>query len=239
MNLSSIDLQEGVTSIEARAFDGCPGTTELTIPSTVTVIAELAFNGWNDLTNLTIKGGTIVGAAFAGCTSLTKLTMHAGTIGNGAFYGLTNLSSIDLQEGVKSIGANAFEGCTSIAEITIPSTISTIGANAFKNCTGLTSVTFLAYCMLPDVVFYGVGAESPVTLKIPSAWLANDKPVNSTTPWHGGYFNCEYADPVKEFLGSLGEKQDGPAVEVIDQDGNVLKLYNPKQVNFIKVETKE
>ena len=262
MNLSSIDLQEGVTSIEARAFDGCPGTTELTIPSTVTVIAELAFNGWNDLTNLTIKGGTIVGAAFAGCTSLTKLTMHAGTIGNGAFCGLTNLSSIDLQEGVKSIGANAFEGCTSIAEITIsstistiganafegctsiaeitiPSTISTIGANAFKNCTGLTSVTFLAYCMLSDVVFYGVGTESPVTLKIPSAWLVNDKPVNSTTPWHGGHFNCTYEKTAAEVLGSLGEKQDGPAIEVIDQDDNVLKLYNPKQVNFIKVKVEE
>ena len=37
-----------------------------------------------------------------------------------------------------------------------------------------------------------------------------------------------------EVLGTLGEKQDGPAVEVIDQNDNVLKLYNPKKVNFIK-----
>ncbi|MDO4824329.1 MAG: leucine-rich repeat protein [Bacteroidales bacterium] len=42
-----------------------------------------------------------------------------------------------------------------------------------------------------------------------------------------------------EVLGTLGEKQDGPAVEVIDQNDNVLKLYNPKKVNFIKVKVEE
>ncbi|MCQ2127712.1 MAG: hypothetical protein MJZ06_09815, partial [Bacteroidaceae bacterium] len=42
-----------------------------------------------------------------------------------------------------------------------------------------------------------------------------------------------------EALGSLGEKQDGPAVEVIDQDDNSVILYNPKKVNFIKVSIEE
>ena len=42
-----------------------------------------------------------------------------------------------------------------------------------------------------------------------------------------------------EALGSLGEKQDGPAIEVIDQDDNSIILYNPKKVNFIKVSTEE
>ena len=35
-------------------------------------------------------------------------------------------------------------------------------------------------------------------------------------------------------LGSLGEKQEGPAVEIIGSDGQTIKLYNPKKVNFIK-----
>ena len=42
-----------------------------------------------------------------------------------------------------------------------------------------------------------------------------------------------------EALGPLGEKQTGPAIEVIDQDGKVIRLYNPKKVSFIKVETEE
>ena len=42
-----------------------------------------------------------------------------------------------------------------------------------------------------------------------------------------------------EVLGSLGEKQTGPAIEVTDQNDNSVILYNPKKVNFIKVETEE
>ncbi|MCQ2078107.1 MAG: leucine-rich repeat protein [Bacteroidaceae bacterium] len=37
-----------------------------------------------------------------------------------------------------------------------------------------------------------------------------------------------------ETLGTLGIEQEGPALEVIDQDDKVLKLYNPKKVNFTK-----
>ena len=37
-----------------------------------------------------------------------------------------------------------------------------------------------------------------------------------------------------EVLGTLGEKQDGPAVEVIKGDKKVI-LYSPDKVNFIKV----
>ena len=35
-------------------------------------------------------------------------------------------------------------------------------------------------------------------------------------------------------FGTLGTPQNGPAIEVIDQNDNVLKLYNPKKVKFIK-----
>ncbi|MCQ2128822.1 MAG: hypothetical protein MJZ08_05255 [Bacteroidaceae bacterium] len=42
-----------------------------------------------------------------------------------------------------------------------------------------------------------------------------------------------------EVLGTLGEKQTGPAIEVTDQNDNSVILYNPKKVNFIKVETEE
>lgn len=37
-----------------------------------------------------------------------------------------------------------------------------------------------------------------------------------------------------EAFGTLGTQQSGPAVEVTDQNGNVLKLYNPKGVTFVE-----
>ncbi|MBQ0114325.1 MAG: DUF1542 domain-containing protein [Bacteroidales bacterium] len=47
------------------------------------------------------------------------------------------------------------------------------------------------------------------------------------------------AEGKADVLGTMGTKQSGPAIEVIDQDGNVLKLYNPKQVKYIKVKVEE
>ena len=89
--------------------------------------------------------------------------------------------------------------------------------------------------VLDDVSLNTIGtAESPANLKIPAAWLANDKPVNSATPWHGGYFNCEYVNPLKEFLGEMAEPcEDCPSIEVTKGDKTV-KLYNPEKVEFKK-----
>lgn len=46
------------------------------------------------------------------------------------------------------------------------------------------------------------------------------------------YYNAGQANA----LGTLGTKQDGPAVEVIKEEEKVI-LYNPEKVNFIKVST--
>ena len=258
-NLSSIDLQEGVTSIGGSAFYGCAGMAELTIPSTVTSIGGGAFDGWTTLTKLTVKAGSIGNGAFRNCTNLSSIDLQEGVtgIGNDAFNGCASMTELTIPSTVTSIGNYAFNGCAGMAELTIPSTINTIGegafsnwtalnkliihtgsigANAFQNCSNVTSITFLGYVVLDNVSFNTIGtAESPVALKIPSAWLITDKPVNSTPPWHGGYFNCEYTDPVKEFLGSLGTKQNGPAVKVTDKDDNEIILYAPKKVEYIKV----
>lgn len=40
-------------------------------------------------------------------------------------------------------------------------------------------------------------------------------------------------------LGTLGTEQAGPAVVVIDQNDKTIRLYNPKKVKLIKVETEE
>ena len=49
-----------------------------------------------------------------------------------------------------------------------------------------------------------------------------------------GYFNCEYTDPIKEFLGEMGEPcEDCPSIEVTKGD-KTIKLYNPEKVEFKK-----
>ncbi len=259
-NLSTVDLQESVTGIGKKAFHGCAKIAELTIPSTVNTIGEQAFQNCTSLNKLTVKTGSIGANAFNSCTNLSTLVLQEGvtSIGNGAFAGCADIPELTIPSTVTSIGGNAFQNCAGITALTIPSRVTSIGGNAFQDCTNLASitfnngatglgndilsgcanlthVTFLGYAALADNTFGSVGsAESPANLIIPSTWLSTDKPVNSTTPWHGGYFNCEYADPVKEFLGEMGEPcEDCPAVEVTKGD-KTIKLYNPEKVEFKK-----
>mgnify|MGYP003312175879 CR=1 FL=1 len=120
--LTSISLQEGVTSIGTNAFENCSGIEgDLVIPSTVKSIGDFAFSGCEKLPSVTIKGGSIGESAFSGCTGLT---------------------SISLQEGVTSIGTNAFENCSGIeGALVIPKTMTSIGGYAFRNCEKVPSVT--------------------------------------------------------------------------------------------------
>ncbi len=40
-------------------------------------------------------------------------------------------------------------------------------------------------------------------------------------------------------LGGFIIEQNGPVIEVVGEDGQTIKLYNPKKVNFIKVTSNE
>ena len=43
-----------------------------------------------------------------------------------------------------------------------------------------------------------------------------------------------FQDGKKNSVGTLGNQQNGPAIEVTDQNGQVITLYNPKSIKFIK-----
>ena len=210
----TITFQDVITTIGDETFMGCYTLTSITIPASVTTIGKGAFDHCTSLTSITIPSMvTKIGDnAFFQCYSLESATIKAGDIGKMIFFGCENLKSITLGNAVTSIDDDTFYGCNSE-----------------------TSVTFLGSLILGDKTLFGFGtAESPADLKLPSAWLVNDKPINSTTPWHGGYFNCTYEKTITELLGELAEPcDDCPAIKVKKGDKEVI-LYAPDKVEFIK-----
>ena len=81
--VTSVTLNDGLTSIGASAFEGCTGLTSITIPASVTSIGVDAFKGCTSLTTVTIAGNPAIadGAFPAGATVRMNLTAN-GPVGS-------------------------------------------------------------------------------------------------------------------------------------------------------------
>jgi hypothetical protein len=128
----------------------CVGS--VTIPASVTSIADSAFENATSITAVTFQAGseleTIGVYAFDNATSLTSITIPATvtSIGGYAFYGATSLTTVNFQAGsnLKTVGRAAFYRATSLTSITIPATVTSIGGYAFYGATSLASITIPA-----------------------------------------------------------------------------------------------
>ena len=156
--LPSYAIPEGVNSIWPNAFAGIIKLTDLTLPASLTIINNYAFDGATALTSITVdaenadyseadgvlfdKAATELIRYPAGKSGPYTIPEGVTTIGESAFAGATALTSITIPEGVTSIGSYAFTGAIALTSITIPTSVTTINSGAFFYTTALTTVTF-------------------------------------------------------------------------------------------------
>ena len=161
--ITTITLQEGVTSIGNEAFSGCK-IRSLSIPASVTTLGDKAFansyiesiaigsgvtsfgsevfSGCTLLESATVDSPIIGASLFSGCSNLKTVNIlgHVETINSQAFYSCSNLQSIQIAEGVKTIDQYVFAGCTSLTSLTLPTSVTSLGANNFNGCNNLTRI---------------------------------------------------------------------------------------------------
>ena len=120
--VTSVDINNLVTSIGEYAFYQCTYLTSVTIPDSVTTIGGRAFMKCLSLPNITIPDGvtTIGDATFHSCDALTSVTIpdSVTTIGDIVFYTCTNLTSVTFGNSLTSIGYHVFEYCENLTSIT-------------------------------------------------------------------------------------------------------------------------
>ena len=124
LDITSITIPRGVTSIGSYAFQNCTSLTSITISSSVTSIGYCAFYCCTGLTSITIP------------SSVTS-------IGESAFDGCTGLTSITIPSSVTSIDDCAFYYCTGLTSITIPNSVMSIGGGVFYNCSKLNEINYI------------------------------------------------------------------------------------------------
>lgn len=120
LQIQSIEVQNGVTSIGEGLFKNINAVKEAVIADSVTEIGEDAFNGDFNLKKI-------------------KLPASLKIISNSMFSYNSSLESIELSDKLEEIGAFAFYGCTALTSVDIPESLKKVGMDAFAN-SGLSEV---------------------------------------------------------------------------------------------------
>jgi len=175
--VTSMILNEGLTTIEDSAFRNCSGMSSCNFPSTLTSLGTSAFNK-SGITaiDLTSCSDITVGAyCFNNCTSCTSLTFKQG--------GTIRL----LADG--AAGYNF--GSLRITSLVLNCTIRYGAANyAFVSCTTLESITFTADHVgisnsweLPNGTFLGVGSITDIYVHKASPLTSTNSTNNNSCPF--------------------------------------------------------
>jgi hypothetical protein len=182
------------------AFSGNSVLTSITIPNSVTVIADSAFADCVSLGSVSIGNGvTSIGqSAFEDCDSLATVNIpnNVASIGANAFYGAA-LRSIAMGNGVGTLGAMAFSECAQLSSITIPNSVTSIGANAFHGCTSLASAYFMGNAPSMGSWVYSLTASNFTVYYFNGA-------TGFTSPAWDGYTAVNIGDPTTAWLQSNG-----------------------------------
>ena len=158
--LTELVVPEGVTEI-GKYVMSVDSVKSVTIPKSVTYIADGAFQSSNSLEKIVFKGGNITfgsnvfwqyhqikeihipsadfwfGLDFG--SSRYSNPMYAGSVG--LYVDGEPLKTIEIPEGTEAVKEYALYKCPTVENVVIPDSVTAIGNMAFAECTNLKSVT--------------------------------------------------------------------------------------------------
>lgn len=205
--LESISIGADVKRVGENAFLRCQNLISITLPDSVTSIADSAFGLCIGLTNINVASGnseyiSVDGVLF----NMNRAVLHTypcgksgqsyripsfvTSIGKRAFKGCESLTSVIIPNSVICIGDCAFYACHHLTDVTISNGITYVGDKAFCECLNLTSVTIPnSVTAIGDYAFYGCLSLTSVT--IPNSvtsigWYAFDMCHTLTDVYYGG-----------------------------------------------------
>ena len=196
-SITTVYIENGVSSIGDCAFESCEALTDVTIADSVTSIGKNAFACCGGLTSVAIPSSvTSIGEyAFQYCRSLKTVTIpdEITSIKKGTFYNCTGLTDVTIGKNVENIESGAFEYCKGLTSVTIPSSVSSITGNPFSECKKLTSITVAddnpSYMSKDGVLFEKNGETLLFCLQGKEGDYQIPDSVKSINS--GAFFNCD------------------------------------------------
>ena len=157
-SLTSIILNEGLTSIGESAFRHCRSLESIEIPNTVTTMGGGVFHDCKKIKSIKLSNSL---------KSLpSKQSEHSTVIPTGMFSHCKSLNELIIPNGVTDIGEWAFVDCSSLTSLTIPSSVTTVGNNTFNSLPALQSVVL--YSAPKNMVFFQCPVLTHITWNVKS-----------------------------------------------------------------------
>ena len=132
--LTTTNIPDSVTDIQAQAYYGCTSLTTISLPSNLNTIGEHSFAQTLSLAvNLTIPGScNVIGDKCFMNSAITGITISEGvsSIGFASFYNCSNLTSVIIPESCTVLKEKCF-AYSSLTEVFISSSVTSIEVRAF------------------------------------------------------------------------------------------------------------
>lgn len=155
--ITSIDIPEGVVTIDDWAFNGCSSLEFIEFPNTLVSLGKWAFYNCRSIKNLNIPRNLteIAYTALPGLTGLVYYTCSPfnpkykavdGIIYNKdmtmlvAYPQAASATTFDIPNTVTTLYDYCLHNCDNLTEITIPESVTKLGMNIFSGCDNIESI---------------------------------------------------------------------------------------------------
>ena len=207
VDILSVSLPKGLTSIGYRAFAYCSSLTSITLPNSVTSIGSEAFYDCSSLTSVTLPNSvtSIGGYAFAWCSSLTSIT---------------------IPNSVTSIGGYAFSSCAQVTvECTTPPTIE---SGTFKSDATIYVPCFTVGIYLAAPVWQFLSIVDDDTYRVNLSATEGGKATITATDCDANTATIEaVADSLYKFSQWSDGNTDNPRTLNLTQDTTLQAIFGP------------
>ncbi len=203
--IKTITFEPGVTAIGNRAFVNTKSLTKVTIPASLTIIGDSAFEG-SSIPAIALPDGlesigkyTFSGSAVADVTIPANVT----AIGAQAFRNCKGITEMVVPDAIQTINSAVFQGCSNMTTLTIGSGVTTIASNAFAECGALASVTIKATTP-PTLTSDNFAANTEDVLYVP---VGTVEAYQAASAWNGAFKTITdgQVDEVRFIYAKLGE----------------------------------
>ena len=168
--ITHITLPESIKLIQELAFDHCTNLTEIKLPKNLQEVQKGAFNFCENLLRFIVDKDNIKYSTLDGMLcDIKKEVLHVFPAGKAN-------SKYTLVPYFKKVEAYCFYGSNKVTNITFPRTVTEIGTHAIALCNKLESLSFMGEDNVPTLnenIMYESGNKKNVTIYVRKKWYEN------------------------------------------------------------------